>query len=278
MTDYAAIIPLLIVALAGCRRDARGSLPSARRAHADCRPRPDRPGRRRGRLGVPLGHRPQQLRRHPRRQLLPVHQHHALHHRRADDAVLERRGRAGAAAGRRVLRADAVRHLRHDDDGRRGRPAGRLHRARDPVARRLRADRAAPVRASPAPRRRSSTSCSDRSRAPSSSTASRSSTRSPARRGSSRSASRCRRRAPRRRRRWRFSASACSRSASRSRSRRCRSTCGRPTPTKARRPSSPRSCPPASRLPRSRPSRACSCRRWSRCRRTGSRCSRSSPR
>ena len=60
----------------------------------------------------------------------------ALHHRHADDAVLERRGRAGAAAGRRVLRADAVRHLRHDADGRGDRPAGHLPRARDPVARR----------------------------------------------------------------------------------------------------------------------------------------------
>ena len=174
MTDYAAIIPLLIVALAGDRRDARRSLPSARRAHADRRPRPDRPRRRRRRLGVPLGHRPQQLRRHPRRQLRAVHQHHPLHHRRADDAVLERRGRAGAAAGRRVLRADAVRHLRHDDDGRGDRPAGHLHRARDPVARGLRADRHPPRRAPPAPRRRSSTSCSARSRARSSSTASRS--------------------------------------------------------------------------------------------------------
>ena len=40
-------------------------------------------------------------------------------------------------------------------------------------------------------------------------------------------------------------ASACCSSASRSRCRRCRSTCGRPTPTKARRPRSPASCRPA---------------------------------
>ena len=39
--------------------------------------------------------------------------------------------------------------------------------------------------------------------------------------------------------------SACSSSASPSRSRRCRSTCGRPTPTRARRRWSPASCPPA---------------------------------
>ena len=47
------------------------------------------------------------------------------------------------------------------------------------------------------------------------------------------------------RRRWRCSRSACSRSASASRCRPCRSTCGRPTRTKGRRRSSPRSCPPA---------------------------------
>ena len=40
-------------------------------------------------------------------------------------------------------------------------------------------------------------------------------------------------------RRWRCSPSGCWPSASRSRSRPCRSTCGRPTPTKARRRSSP---------------------------------------
>ena len=41
------------------------------------------------------------------------------------------------------------------------------------------------------------------------------------------------------------SRSACCSSASRSRCRRCRSTCGRPTPTKARRRRSPASCRPA---------------------------------
>ena len=43
--------------------------------------------------------------------------------------------RERAAAGR-VLRADAVRDLRHDDDGGGDRSAGDLPRARDPVARR----------------------------------------------------------------------------------------------------------------------------------------------
>jgi NADH-quinone oxidoreductase subunit N len=51
------------------------------------------------------------------------------------------------------------------------------------------------------------------------------------------------RRRPRRRGRSRCWRRACWPSASRSRSRRCRSTCGRPTPTKGRRRSSRRSCP-----------------------------------
>ena len=50
--------------------------------------------------------------------------------------------RARAAAARRVLRADAVRHRRHDADGDGHRSAGDLPGARGAVARRLRADRA----------------------------------------------------------------------------------------------------------------------------------------
>ena len=69
-------------------------------------------------------------------------------------------------------------HQRHDADGDGDRPAGHLPRARDAVARGLRADRHPPRRARRAPRRRSSTSCSARSRARSSSTASRSPTAS----------------------------------------------------------------------------------------------------
>ena len=85
-----------------------------------------------------------QLRRRPRRQLRALHQHHPLHHRHADDAVLERRGGARRAAGGRVLRADAVRDQRHDADGGGDRPAGDLPGARSAVAGGLRADRAAP--------------------------------------------------------------------------------------------------------------------------------------
>ena len=64
-------------------------------------------------------------------------------------------------------------------------------------------------------------------------------------------------------------ASACCWSASRSRCRRCRFTCGRPTPTKARRPRSPASCRPASRRRRSPRSCACFSRRSSRCAASG---------
>ena len=92
--------------------------------------------------------------------------------------------RARRHAEGRVLRAGAVLDRRHDHDGDGERPAGHLHRARDPVARRLRADRHPARRRRGRPRRRSSTSCSARFRARSSSTASRSPTASPAARGS----------------------------------------------------------------------------------------------
>ena len=83
-------------------------------------------------------------------------------------------------AGRRVLRADAVRDRGHDADGGGDRPAGHLPRARDHVAGGLRADR------HPARQRRERRGgvqvlpARRRSRARSSSTASRSPTRSPA--------------------------------------------------------------------------------------------------
>ena len=259
MSNYVAIIPIVSVVLSATAADARRGLPPAGRAHAALRARADRPGRRGGLVGHAVGHRRAQLRRRPRRQLRALHQPHPLRRRRPDDAVLDRGGRAGRAAAGRVLRADAVRPERHDADGRGDRPAGHLPRARGAVAVGLRADRPPPGRAPPAPKRRSSTSCWARSRARSSSTASRSPSPSPARPGSTSSASALSAQgaggAVDRSRSWR---SACSRSDSRSRSPRCRSTCGRRTPTRARRRSSRRSCPPASRPPPSPRSCACS--------------------
>ena len=82
------------------------------------------------------------------------------------------------------------------------------------------------------PRRRSSTSCSARSRARSSSTASRSRSLSRARRGSTSVGSAIA--SGRQQHAARSSRSACWRSASASRCPPCRSTCGRPTPTKGR--------------------------------------------
>ena len=75
--------------------------------------------------------------------------------------------------------------------------------------------------------------------------------------------------APANRRSSRCSRSGCSRSALRSRSPRFRSTCGRPMPTKARRRSSRRSCRRQSRPRHLPPSSACSSRRSSRSRPSG---------
>ena len=61
--------------------------------------------------------------------------------RPADGGVLVADHRARSAAGRRVLRDDAVRDRRHDADGAGDRPAGDLPGARDDVDRGLRADR-----------------------------------------------------------------------------------------------------------------------------------------
>ena len=113
--------------------------------------------------------------------------------RHPDDHVLVAGDSPRQPAGGRVLRAGAVLDRRDDDDGDGHRSAGDLHRARDPVARGLRADRHPPRQIRRAPRRRSSTSCSARSRARSSSTASPSPTASPAARGCRRSARTCRR-------------------------------------------------------------------------------------
>ena len=101
----------------------------------------DRAGRRGavGRAAVEPQRR--RLRRHRRRQLRPVRHLRAGRRRRADDHVLVAGRRPRRDSGRRVLRAGAVLDRRHDHDGDGDRSAGHLHRARDPVARRLRADR-----------------------------------------------------------------------------------------------------------------------------------------
>ena len=150
-----------------------------------------------------------------------------------DDSRVVRHGRARPVAAGRVPRAHVVLDDRHDADGVDERPARHLHRARDHVARRLRADRDQAVERGRAPRRRSSTSCSARSRARSSCTASRWPTRSRARPDSTSwgCASPARRSSPTScwSSRW-----CCSWSGSPSRFRPCRSTCGRRTPIKAR--------------------------------------------
>ena len=144
-----------------------------------------------------------------------------------------------------------------DDD--RQRPHRRVPRARGAVDPALRARR---VRPPPARARRkpaSSTSCSARSPRRSSSTASRSSTAPPAPRRSPGSrtflAAQHAARAGHAARR----ASRCCSSASGSRSRRCRSTCGRPTSTRARPRRSPRSWRRPPRPPASPRCSACSC-------------------
>ena len=158
-------------------------------------------------------------------------------------------------------------HQRHDADGGRDRSAGHLPRARDPVARRLRADRHPPGERGGAEAAFKYFLLGAFSSAfflygIAFAFALSGSTRldqigaalSRAGRAATARSSRC-------------SRSGCSPSASRSRSPRCRSTCGRRTPTKARRRSSRRSCPPASRRRRLPRSSACSCRRSSRSRR-----------
>ena len=158
--------------------------------------------------------------------------------------------RARCRAWRRIFGADPVRRGRHERDGLGDQP--------DLALRRSRADRASratcwPPTAAPTsarPRRASNISCSARSPAASCSTASRCSTASPARPASPASPPRSRAG----RRRWACCSAWCSCSpGSPSRSARCRSTCGRPTSTKARR----RRSPPSS--PRRRRSRRCCC-------------------
>ena len=55
MTEYAAVIPIVIVTLAGNRGHARRSHFGTRRADAHCRLRAHRPRRRRPGIGLSLG-------------------------------------------------------------------------------------------------------------------------------------------------------------------------------------------------------------------------------
>ena len=98
---------------------------------------------RRGRVrGAAVEPQCRRLRRHRRRQLRAVRHDRAGDRRRADDHVLV----AGASNATAFPQGEyyalvLFSHRRHDHDGDRERPAGRVHRARDPVARGLRADR-----------------------------------------------------------------------------------------------------------------------------------------
>ena len=129
----------------GARLHGGRSVPRARRADADRRPRASsassaRRSRRRcsgiatrSSFGVIVG-----------RQLRPVRHARAGGCRHPDDHVLVAGRRSRRHPGGRVLRAGALRDRRHDHDGDGERSAGHLHRARDPVARGLRADRDPP--------------------------------------------------------------------------------------------------------------------------------------
>ncbi len=171
--------------------------------------------------------------------------------------VADRAGgrRLPPARGDRRARIPGARHavgVGGDDDGRRQRPHRDLPRARDHVDRPLRARRLQPAARRSRGRPPSSTSCSARSPRPSSSTGSPSPTAPPARRTCPRSPTISRRTSSHR--------TACSSGArpvagrvSASRSRRCRSTCGRPTSTRApprRSPASWRRSPRPVRSPR----------------------------
>ena len=135
----------------------------------------------------------------------------------------------------RGLRALPGRGDRRHRDGVGQRPHRAVPRPRDAVARAVRAGGEQSPQQRERRRRASSTSCSAASRRRSSCTASRSSTARPAARTSPRSSPRCRTASTRSATsRWRSPASPCCSSASASRSRRCRSTCGRPTCTRAR--------------------------------------------
>ena len=259
LVELQAVIPIFIVVADGADHARRRGVPRPRRAAAARHPRPHRPGRRGRRVGDAVGPQPGQLRRRPRRQLRAC----------SSTCMLIAVGIltilfSGDLIEREELPAGEYYTLvlfslvRHDADGHGDRSAGRLPGARDPVARRLRPHRASGAAAWPAPRRlqvlparrvlervlplrhradlrRHRQHRLDRiAHAP-----------SPASRS-----------APTRCSSW--SRSACCWSASPSRCRRCRSTCGRRTPTRARRRSSPASCRPASRRRRSPRSCACS--------------------
>ena len=189
------------------------------------------------------------VRRHARRRSHELRADRAvwLHHRRNRDDLARAPTRA-RLEDRRVLRRDAAVDVGHGHARAGVEPRHRVPRHRDDVDRRLRDDRdAAPLAARQRggdevlPRRRV------RDRVPD--------VRHGAALRRDRHA-RARRRCLRRSRARRTSASrsparSCSSSRSASRSRRCRSTCGRPTRTTARRRRSPRSWPPRSSPPRS---------------------------
>ena len=123
------------------RRGAQGQGP----AHAGGLVRHHR-ARRRGRLGgdpvePDAGSLPRGLRRDRGRQLRPVRDAGAGAGRHPDDHVLVAGDSSRQSAGGRILRAAAVLDRRDDDDGDGHRSPGDLRRARDPVARGLRADR-----------------------------------------------------------------------------------------------------------------------------------------
>ena len=229
----------------GARQPAGRGVPRARRAHADGGVGPHRPDRRRpcrrcccGTAPPPASASSSPTTSACSSRLMLVIVGILTH------PVLVAGRRARRPARRRVLRAGAVRDRRHDDDGDGHRPAGHLHRARDPVARGLRAHRHPP-------RQRRGTEAAFKYFLLGAFSSAfflygiaftygvTGSTRLQARRRVSGGA------VDERQPDDPGGAGAAAGRLRASRSRRCRSTCGRPTPTRARRPWSPASCPPA---------------------------------
>ncbi len=143
-SSLAAVVPMICVTLAALAAMVAEAFREQGRADADWRPRRDRARLRPGRVVPAVGTRRAELRSRPRRQLRPLHHHHALHRRTPDDRLLGADHPPGRPAAGRVLRPDAVRDRGHDADGDGHGSAHDLPGARDPVDFGLRDDGAPP--------------------------------------------------------------------------------------------------------------------------------------